>query len=150
VQIRAQERRPWELRGDAQSLNSFGEEIEAHLLQKKGATPEKAGEIARAIAKIFGKVAEPEQVKGDADKAKGGGPTARTAQLAFIGAEERIAAIALAERMLAGEEIDINADHSPRPLRKPVFAPYLGRKSCPLMLPMQPNQAWLRKGADEK
>src|SRR5437660_7608938 len=80
----------------------FGEEIEAHLVKQKGAKPEKAREIARAVAKVFGKVAEPEKSKSGNEKAKNELPAARTAQLAFIGPEERKSAILLAESMLTG------------------------------------------------
>lgn len=82
----------------------FGEEIEAHLLEK-GAHAEQAREIARKIATVFGKVAEPEKGKADAPP-----PSARTAQLAFIGPEERAKALALAEATLAGEAVTIDAD----------------------------------------
>jgi CRISPR system Cascade subunit CasC len=88
----------------------FGEDIEAHLVKKKGAPLEKAREIARSVAKVFGKVAEPEKAKGDAHEAKGGAPIARTAQLAFIGPEERQTAISLAESLLEGNSNDIKAD----------------------------------------
>lgn len=79
----------------------FGEEIEAHLREKKAAPPEKAREIARRIAKVFGKVEEP---------TGGGAPIARTAQLAFIGPEERQAAIDLAERLLEGATDEVEPD----------------------------------------
>jgi CRISPR system Cascade subunit CasC len=82
----------------------FGEEIESHLLDK-GATPDQARKIAREVATVFGKVAEPE--KGKADTAP---PSARTAQLAFIGPEERAKAFALAEAALGGEAVKIDAD----------------------------------------
>jgi CRISPR system Cascade subunit CasC len=88
----------------------FGEEIEAHLIKQKRATPEKAREVARAVAKVFGKVAEPEKSKAGADKSKQDVPTARTAQLAFIGPEERKIAIALAESMLSGGVEEVKAD----------------------------------------
>jgi CRISPR system Cascade subunit CasC len=80
----------------------FGEEIEAHLLGK-GATADQARKIAREVATVFGKVAEPEKGKTDV-------PSARTAQLAFIGPEERAKAFALAEATLAGEAVKIDAD----------------------------------------
>jgi len=88
----------------------FGEEIEEHLIKMKGAPPAKAREIARAVAKVFGKVAEPEKAKGDAGKAKPEVPIARTAQLAFISPEEREAAIALAANLLEKREHDIEPD----------------------------------------
>ena len=80
----------------------FGEEIEAYLIEKKEAAPERAREIAREVAKVFGKVADPEKGKTEA-------PVARTAQLAFIGPEERKTAVALAERKFAGEDGEIEA-----------------------------------------
>ncbi len=82
----------------------FGEEIEEHLVGK-GATADQARKIAREIATVFGKVAEPE--KGKADAAS---PSARTAQLAFIGPVERAKAFSLAEAALAGEAVKIDAD----------------------------------------
>ena len=88
----------------------FGEEIEAHLVKQNGATPEKAREVARAVAKVFGKVAELEKSKGGTDKSKHEMPTARTAQLAFIGPEERKTAIALAESMVSGLIEEVKAD----------------------------------------
>lgn len=88
----------------------FGDELEAHLIKEKKAAPEKAREIARKVAAIFGKVVEPEKAKGEANKAKSELPPPRTAQLAFIGPEEREAAIALAEAALAGEGEEIKAE----------------------------------------
>jgi CRISPR system Cascade subunit CasC len=88
----------------------FGEEIEQHLVDK-GAPPPKAREIAREVARLFGKVAEPEKSEAKNAGAAEAVPTARTAQLAFIGPEERGAAIALAERLFAGEDIKIEAGH---------------------------------------
>jgi CRISPR system Cascade subunit CasC len=81
----------------------FGEEIEGHLVREKGAEPGKAREIARAAAKVFGKVVEAEKGKSEV-------LVARTAQLAFIGPEERKTAIALAETILEGKVNDIKAD----------------------------------------
>jgi len=72
----------------------FGEEIQRHLLER-GSTPERSLEIARAIAQHFGKL-KPER-----------DPTpARTEQLAFIAPEERVAALALADRIAAGENVE--------------------------------------------
>jgi CRISPR system Cascade subunit CasC len=82
----------------------FGEEIEAHLVEK-GAATDQARKIAREVATVFGKVADPEKGKADAPP-----PSARTAQLAFIGPEERAKAFALAEAGLAGETVKIDAD----------------------------------------
>jgi CRISPR system Cascade subunit CasC len=80
----------------------FGEEIEAHLVEK-GAATDQARKIAREVATVFGKVAEPEKGKTEA-------PSARTAQLAFIGPEERAKAFVLAEATLSGEPAKIDAD----------------------------------------
>jgi CRISPR system Cascade subunit CasC len=82
----------------------FGEEVEANLIGK-GATADQARKIAREVAAVFGKVADPEKGKADAPP-----PSARTAQLAFIGPEERAKAFALAEAALAGEATKIDAD----------------------------------------
>jgi CRISPR system Cascade subunit CasC len=105
----------------------FGEEIEGHLVKEKGAPPERAREIARAIAKVFGKVGEPDKAKGDAGKAKPEVPTARTAQLAFIGPEERQTAIALAEGMLAGGTDDIKSEQVLRRVDTAVDIAMFGR-----------------------
>ena len=86
----------------------FGEDIEQHLLNV-GATPEKANAIAREVAKVFGKVEEAAE-KPAKDKEKGRKPSARTAQLAFIGPEERQLARDLAEKKLADDKIEIKAD----------------------------------------
>lgn len=87
----------------------FGEDIESHLLDH-GATPEKANAIARDIAKVFGKVEDvsdkPAKDDGKAKKL----PSARIAQLAFIGPEERLLARELAERKLADEKTEIKSD----------------------------------------
>jgi CRISPR system Cascade subunit CasC len=87
----------------------FGEDIERHLLDG-GAAPEKANAIAREVAKVFGEVKESaEKSAKDSEK----GPkrlSARTAQLAFIGPEERRLACDLAEKKLADERVEIKAD----------------------------------------
>jgi CRISPR system Cascade subunit CasC len=105
----------------------FGEEIEDHLVTVKGTTPEKAREIARSVAKVFGKVAEPEKAKGATDEAKGEVPIARTAQLAFIGPEERQTAIGLAESLLEGKANDIRADRVLRRVDTAVDIAMFGR-----------------------
>ncbi|CAK0779901.1 CRISPR system Cascade subunit CasC [Azospirillaceae bacterium] len=64
----------------------FGEQIEAHL-QSKGASQEKAREIARAAAGLFGKV-KPENDKNPV----------YIEQLAFLSSEEKELVLALAER----------------------------------------------------
>lgn len=76
----------------------LGEEIERHLRQRNVA-PDRALAVARAIAGNFGKL------KPEKDKAP-----ARTEQLAFIGPEERATALALAERMAAGEKLEPGPD----------------------------------------
>src|SRR5204862_7586476 len=83
-----------------------GEEIEAYLVKEKGAKADKARQIARAIAGVFGKVGGAEEGKSKAGRSKGEAPISRTAQLAFSGPEERKAAIALAENMLGGNASD--------------------------------------------
>lgn len=82
----------------------FGEEIEKYLLTK-GAASDPARKIARKVAAVFGKVAEPEKGKTDTPP-----PSARTAQLAFIGPEERAKAFALAEAAVGAEADEIDAD----------------------------------------
>ena len=69
----------------------IGDKVREHLC-KKGAPEDKALEIARTIAGIFGKV------KGEKDD----NPT-YIEQLAFISPEERAAAFELAEQILSGE-----------------------------------------------
>jgi len=93
----------------------FGEEIEKHLIEAKGAVPEKAREIARKVARVFGKVADAEKTTEKKEKKKKEAteaelPSARTAQLAFIGPQERRKAIEIAEIMLEGSVDEISAD----------------------------------------
>jgi CRISPR system Cascade subunit CasC len=77
-----------------QRTQRFGEKIERHL-RKKDVPPERALQIARAIAQHYGRL-KPEQ-----------DPTpARTEQLVFISPEEQTAALALADRIAAGEVIE--------------------------------------------
>jgi len=77
-----------------QRTQRFGEDIERHL-RERGVAAERALQIAREIAQHFGKL------KPERDPAP-----ARTEQLAFIAPEERAAALALAERMAAGEAVE--------------------------------------------
>lgn len=70
----------------------FGETVEKHLLAG-GMAPDKALAAARDIAGVFGKPKPP------------GDNTARIEQLAFLSPEEQTAALALADRMLAGEKL---------------------------------------------
>lgn len=83
-----------ELKGHTgQRTQRMGEEIIAHL-SARGADPTIASEIAKQIVTAFGKLdiaRKPE--------------LARTAQLAFVSPEERKAALDLAERAMAGDEI---------------------------------------------
>jgi CRISPR system Cascade subunit CasC len=72
----------------------FGEEIERHL-REQGVVADRALAIARDIARHFGKL------KLERDPAP-----ARTEQLAFISPEERAAALALADRIAAGEKVE--------------------------------------------
>jgi len=81
-----------EFRG--QRTQRFGEAIESHL-REHGIEPKQALKIAREIAQHFGKL------KPERDPAP-----ARTEQLAFISPEERAAAVALADRIAAGEAIE--------------------------------------------
>jgi len=76
----------------------LGEEIERHL-RAGGTAPERALAIARDIAVHFGKPKPP----GDPNPA-------RTEQLAFIAPEERAAALAMADRLAAGENTQPTAD----------------------------------------
>lgn len=73
----------------------IGDEVRRRLLSR-GADETKAGEIARDIADIFGKVYEG-AVKQDPAHV-------RTRQLAFVSPDERRAAFEWADRMLAGEK----------------------------------------------
>jgi CRISPR system Cascade subunit CasC len=86
----------------------FGEELEKHLLSK-GAAPEQANSIAREIAQIFGKV-DAASEKPTKKKQQERFLSPRTAQLTFIGPEERAAALALAERKLESETIETTPD----------------------------------------
>jgi CRISPR system Cascade subunit CasC len=72
----------------------FGEEIERHL-RERGLASDRALAIARDIAQHFGKL------KPERDPAP-----ARTEQLAFISPEEQAAALALADRIAAGEAVE--------------------------------------------
>ena len=73
----------------------LGDEIEKHLCGK-GTDELRARDIARQIATRFGKL-KPEK---DAHPA-------RIEQLAFVSPEERTGAFALAERLAAGESVDV-------------------------------------------
>ena len=73
----------------------FGEEVQLHLT-RRGVAPNKAKSAARSIAEVFGKL------KDEKDD-----NPARIEQLAFLSPEEQRAALDLAERIAAGEAIDI-------------------------------------------
>jgi len=81
-----------------QRTQRLGEEVERHLL-KRGVSAEQALAVARGIAGHFGKL------KPEKDPAP-----ARTEQLAFVGPEERENALALAERMAAGEKVELTPE----------------------------------------
>lgn len=76
----------------------LGEEIDKRL-RDTGTSPDTALKVARDIAQYFGKP------KPEKDPAP-----ARTEQLAFIGPEEWRAAFAVAERMAAGEKVELTAE----------------------------------------
>lgn len=80
-----------------QRTQRLGDVVREHLL-RDGMAADKAVTTAREIAGVFGKI------KDEKDKE----PT-RIEQLAFIAPEERTAALALADRALAGEKIDAKA-----------------------------------------
>lgn len=80
-----------------QRTQRLGEVVLDHLVQR-GMAQDKAIEVARSIAGVFGKIKD----------AKDPNP-ARTEQLAFISPEERAAALAMADRALAGEKVDEKA-----------------------------------------
>lgn len=85
----------------------LGEEIRAHLVEK-GLDADKATKGARAIAEVFGKL------KPEKDKM----PT-YIEQLAFVSPEERKAALELADKLAAGEELPAAAkDMVPDVLRR--------------------------------
>lgn len=77
-----------------QRTQRMGEVVRDHL-RKGGMAEEAAIATARDIAGVFGKIKD----------AKDKEPT-RIEQLAFISPEERTAALALADRLLAGEKLD--------------------------------------------
>jgi CRISPR system Cascade subunit CasC len=81
-----------------QRTQRLGEQIERHL-REGGTAPDRALAIARDIARHFGKL------KPERDPAP-----ARTEQLAFIGPEEQMAALKLADRIAAGEAVEPNVE----------------------------------------
>jgi CRISPR system Cascade subunit CasC len=80
-----------------QRTQRMGEVVLAHL-RADGMEDTKAITVARDIASVFGKVKDAKDPN-----------SARTEQLAFISPQERQAALALANRALAGEKIDAKA-----------------------------------------
>lgn len=76
----------------------FGSQVREHLAAK-GVEPEKAQAVARQVADLFGKP-KPE---------KDNDPTT-IEQLAFIGPEEWQSALELAEKLAAGEKVELKAD----------------------------------------
>ena len=82
----------------ARRTQRLGQDILQHLCDG-GMAEEDALELARAIAGVFGKIRK----EGDTN------PTF-IEQLAFVSAEERAQAIALADRALAGEAVEPKAD----------------------------------------
>jgi CRISPR system Cascade subunit CasC len=75
----------------------FGQEIERHLLAQK-LPDDRARAIAREVGDLFGKM------KGEKDK-----DSTYLEQLAFIGPEEWSAALALSDRIAAGDKPEIEA-----------------------------------------
>ena len=82
----------------AERTQRLGLHVRDHLTAG-GMEDEQALDVARKIAEVFGKL------KGAADS-----NPSFIEQLAFVSPEERAKAIALADRALAGDEIDVKAD----------------------------------------
>jgi CRISPR system Cascade subunit CasC len=82
----------------------LGEEIRSHLIGK-GLAPDAATKGARQIAGVFGKIKDEKA----ADKEKRNIST-YIEQLAFVSPQERAAALALADRIAAGEGLPDKAD----------------------------------------
>lgn len=78
-----------------QRTQRLGEGIEGHLLER-GTAPGVARDTARAVAERFGKI-----------KPAGDRKPTHIEQLAFISADERAEAFALAERIAGGEAVDL-------------------------------------------
>lgn len=76
----------------------MGEEVQKHLL-RQGVPAEKAAELGRKVAAVFGKP------KGERDP-----NPARTEQLAFISPEERAAAMAWAEAAAKGGKAEVKPE----------------------------------------
>jgi CRISPR system Cascade subunit CasC len=80
-----------------QRTQRLGEEIEEHLLGR-GVTPDSARAAARVVAGRFGKI------KGEQDR-----KPSHIEQLAFVSPEERKRAFGIAERIAAGENVDVES-----------------------------------------
>jgi CRISPR system Cascade subunit CasC len=93
----------------------LGQEIERHLVEH-GATADDARKIAREVADLFGKI-KPEKDKN---------PT-YIEQLAFVSPAERDAAIALSERLAAGESVELKPESVLRPVDGAVDIAMFGR-----------------------
>jgi len=91
------------------------QEIEAHL-QAHGAATEEARKIAREVADLFGKI-KPEKDKN---------PT-YLEQLAFVSSSEREAALKLAERIAAGDQVALESETVLRPVDGAVDIAMFGR-----------------------
>lgn len=77
----------------------LGEKIRQHLLDKN-VPADRAKEIAREIAGVFGKIKEPASVDGE-----GRDNSTYIEQLAFVSSDERKAAFEWAEKLAAGEKL---------------------------------------------
>ena len=75
----------------------LGDEVVKHL-RDRGADDERAREVAKQVAEVFGKL--------DANASKKDSDHIRIRQLAFISPDEKRAALGMAERALAGEALD--------------------------------------------
>ena len=78
----------------------LGDAVVEHL-RERGTDDEKARDIARQVAEVFGKI--------DAEAAKKDPDHVRIKQLAFVSPDERQAAMEMAERALAGESLNKEA-----------------------------------------
>ena len=83
----------------AKRTQRFGSEVLTHLLDA-GMEEDRALKVAANIAKVFGKP----------KKGESGADSIFTEQLAFISPEERARAMALADRAIAGDEVDAKPD----------------------------------------
>lgn len=93
----------------------LGEEIERHLLGN-GVAAEIARKAAREVGDVFGKM------KPETDK-----NPVRLEQLAFVSADERRAALSAAERIAAGEPVDLEKEKLLKPVDGAVDIAMFGR-----------------------